>query len=208
MWRRPFEGNSSAELVSAILRDNPPSVTDVRPDLPSDLARIVRRCLEKDPRHRLQTARDVSNAFRDLSRQASQRVAPAKTSTARTVAAPDSGSARADEGFWVAVLPFKHGGSNADLAALADGLTDDIVTNMAKFSYLRVVARGSTAQYAQRTADVRTAAKELGARYVMEGGGLPSPCASLAAPMPPRSGSRSLLSLWVSDARKCQSNES
>ena len=66
--RRPFEGSSSAELVSAILRDTPPSVTDVRPDLPSDLARIVRRCLEKDPRHRLQTARDVSNEFRDLAR--------------------------------------------------------------------------------------------------------------------------------------------
>jgi TolB-like protein/cytochrome c-type biogenesis protein CcmH/NrfG len=167
--RRPFEGTSSAELVSSILRDTPPSVTDVRPDLPSDLARIVRRCLEKDPRHRLQTARDVSNEFRDLARQTSQKVTPAKTSTPRTVAAPRSGSVRADEGFWVAVLPFKYSGGNADLAALADGLTDDIVTNMSKFSYLRVVARGSTAQYAQRTVDVRTAAKELGARYVMEG---------------------------------------
>jgi TolB-like protein/cytochrome c-type biogenesis protein CcmH/NrfG len=168
--RRPFEGNSSAELVSAILRDTAPSVTDVRPDLPSDLARIIRRCLEKDPRHRVQTARDVSNEFRDLTRQISQQLVRPKTSTARTVAAADSGGIRADEGFWVAVLPFKYGGGgNADLAALADGLTDDIVTNMSKFSYLRVVARGSTAQYAQRTVDVRTAAKELGARYVMEG---------------------------------------
>src|SRR5277367_4918134 len=57
---RPFEGASAAELVSAILRDTPPSVTEVRPDLPSDLARVIRRCLEKDPRHRVQTARDVS----------------------------------------------------------------------------------------------------------------------------------------------------
>ena len=167
--QRPFEGASSAELVSAILRDTPPSVTDVRPDLPSDLARIVRRCLEKDPRHRVQTARDVSNEFRDLSRQTSQKLAAAKPSTSRTIAAADSGGTRADEGFWVAVLPFKTAGGNIDLAALADGLTDDIVTNMSKFSYLRVVARGSTAQYAQRTVDVRTAAKELGARYVMEG---------------------------------------
>src|SRR5271165_4686927 len=77
--RRPFEGTSSAELISAILRDNPPAVTDARPDLPSDLTRIVRRCLEKDPRHRLQTARDVSNEFRDLARQPSQKKAPAKT---------------------------------------------------------------------------------------------------------------------------------
>jgi TolB-like protein len=47
---------------------------------------------------------------------------------------PDSGAARADEGFWVAVLPFKHGGSNADLAALVDGLTDDTITGLSKFS--------------------------------------------------------------------------
>jgi eukaryotic-like serine/threonine-protein kinase len=64
--RRPFEGHSSAELISAILRDTPPPVTQSRPDLPSGLARIVRRCLEKDPQHRVQTARDVSNEFRDL----------------------------------------------------------------------------------------------------------------------------------------------
>jgi adenylate cyclase len=93
----------------------------------------------------------------------------APPSSGTTAGATASGSTRADEGFWVAVLPFKYVGSSADLAALAEGLTDDIVTNMSKFSYLRVIARSSTSQYAQRTVDVRTAAKELGARYVMEG---------------------------------------
>src|SRR5580704_4917195 len=92
--RRPFEGTSSAELVSSILRDTPPPVTDMRPDLPSDLARIVRRCLEKDPRHRLQTARDVSNEFRDLARQSSQKVSASSAAT-RTAAVRDSGSAPA-----------------------------------------------------------------------------------------------------------------
>src|SRR5215470_13226281 len=48
--QRPFGGNSSAELISAILRDCPPSVTDLRPELPGDLSRVIRRCLEKDPR--------------------------------------------------------------------------------------------------------------------------------------------------------------
>jgi TolB-like protein/cytochrome c-type biogenesis protein CcmH/NrfG len=167
--RRPFEGRSAAELVSSILRDTPPSVTDVRPDLPGDLARIIRRCLEKDPRHRLQTARDVSNEFRDLARQTSRKTVPATTSTGRTLAPKDSGSARVDEGFWVAVLPFKYTGGNADLAALADGLTDDILTGFSRFSYLRVIARSSTARYANQAVDVRSAASELGARYVMEG---------------------------------------
>jgi TolB-like protein len=166
--RCPFMGQSSAELTSSILRDSPPLMTDVRPDLPSDLARIIRRCLEKEPRHRVQTARDVANEFRDVA-QTGGHTSATQAARQRTSVTPTSGAARADEGFWVAVLPFKYIGSNSDLAALAEGLTDDIVTNMSKFSYLRVIARSSTAQYAQRAVDIRTAAKELGARYVMEG---------------------------------------
>ena len=166
--RRPFEGTSSAELVSSILRDHPPLVTDVRPDLPHDLARTIRRCLEKDPRHRLQTARDVSNELRDLARLAPQ-TASAPSSTSRYAAAPDSGAARAGEGFWVAVLPFKYSGGSSDVAALGEGLTEDIVTGLSRFSYLKVIARSSTVRYAREAVDVRTAASELGARYVMEG---------------------------------------
>ena len=81
----------------------------------------------------------------------------------------DSGAVRADEGFWVAVLPFKYSGNNADLAALADGLSEDVVTGLSRFSYLRVIARGSTAKYSSESGDVRAIGKELGARYVMEG---------------------------------------
>jgi len=180
--KRPFAGNSSAELVSAILRDAPPSVCETRADLPGDLARIVRRCLEKDARYRIQTARDVSNEFRDLARQTQQKAAsptsaqapasshaatPSPTSAAHSHT--DSGAGRADEGFWVAVLPFKAQGASPDLAALAEGLTEDIVTGMSRFYYLRVIARGSTLSYANKAIDLRVAGKELGARYVMEG---------------------------------------
>jgi TolB-like protein len=165
--KRPFEGNSSAELMSAILRDTPPPITDMRPDLPGDLARIIRRCLEKDPRHRLQTARDVSNEFRDLARIAAR---PSSLSPSpRAATTPDSGIARADEGFWVAVLPFKYSGSDAELKALAEGLSEEVITGLSHFSYLRVIARGSTAKYSSDSGDVRTIGKELGARYVMEG---------------------------------------
>ena len=167
--QRPFGGQSSAELTSAILRDTPPLVTDLRADLPADLARIIRRCLEKDPRYRVQTARDVANEFRDLARQPARKTSPSTPSASRAVGAADSGASRAEEGFWVAVLPFKYAGGNADLTALADGLTDDIVTGMSRFSYLRVIARSSTARYAQQGVDARAVAKELGARYVMEG---------------------------------------
>ena len=88
--RRPFEGTSSAELISAILRDTPPAVTDIRPDLPDALGRIIRRCLEKDPRDRVQTARDVSNELRDLARSASQKPVQATPRTPSAVPAADS----------------------------------------------------------------------------------------------------------------------
>ncbi len=166
---RPFQGSSSAELASAILRDAPPSISEIRPDLPNDLARIVRRCLEKDPQQRIQTARDVSNELRDLERQTFSRAAPIASSTSRAVAANDSGASRAEEGFWIAVLPFKYTGANADVTALADGLSEEIVTGLSRFSYLKVISPNSTAQYSQQSANARSAGLGLGARYVMEG---------------------------------------
>jgi adenylate cyclase len=78
-------------------------------------------------------------------------------------------SACREEGFWVAVLPLKYVGGNADLSALAEGLSEDIVTGLSRFSYLRVIARGSTLRLAKDSGDVRAVGKELGARYVMEG---------------------------------------
>jgi len=63
---RPFQGASAVDMISSILRDSPPSVTDRRGDLPPHLSRILRRCLEKDPRDRYQTSRDVYNELRDL----------------------------------------------------------------------------------------------------------------------------------------------
>ena len=76
---------------------------------------------------------------------------------------------RRDENFWVAVLPFKYRGTDENLSALAEGLTEDIVAGLSRFDYLRVIASNSTARYAGQSVDVRTAAQELGARYVMEG---------------------------------------
>ena len=98
-------------------------------------------------------------------KEGAQASAPAPTGSSPL----DSGEIRAEEGFWVAVLPFKHSGSNSDLVGLAEALTEEIVTGLSRFSYLKVIARGSTARYANESVDVRSAGKELGARYVMEG---------------------------------------
>jgi serine/threonine-protein kinase len=69
--RRPYQGGSAVDVISSILRDKPPSVTELRADAPPHLARILRRCLEKDPRDRYQTSRDVFNELRGLREEVS-----------------------------------------------------------------------------------------------------------------------------------------
>ena len=67
--RRPFSGDSSAALVSSILRDSPPTVTEINEGLPRHLARIIQHCLEKDPEARYQSAKDVRNELKSLRRE-------------------------------------------------------------------------------------------------------------------------------------------
>jgi TolB-like protein/DNA-binding winged helix-turn-helix (wHTH) protein len=100
--------------------------------------------------------------------------APAASGAAAATATFDdrlqmSSRARTEESFWIAVLPFKSSGSDAHLAAWAEGLTEEIVTGLSRFSYLRVIAAASTSRYAGTSIDVRAVGEKVGARYVMEG---------------------------------------
>ncbi|MBW2278489.1 MAG: serine/threonine protein kinase, partial [Deltaproteobacteria bacterium] len=67
---RPFRGETSADVISSILRDDPKSVTSINVSLPNHVGRIIRRCLEKDANSRYQTARDLLNELKDVNRQA------------------------------------------------------------------------------------------------------------------------------------------
>jgi Tol biopolymer transport system component len=63
---RPFKGDTSASVLSSILKDTPVSVTEVNRSLPRDLGRIIKRCLVKDPEHRYQSAKDLRNDLEEL----------------------------------------------------------------------------------------------------------------------------------------------
>jgi Tol biopolymer transport system component len=66
---RPFQGDTSISTITAILRDNPDSVTDINPRLPRHLGRVIRRCLTKDPDRRYQSALDLRNELEELNRE-------------------------------------------------------------------------------------------------------------------------------------------
>lgn len=61
--RPPFQGKALAALLAAHRSETPPSLTDLRPDVPPDLAAVVARCLAKDPDERFQSAEDVDRAL-------------------------------------------------------------------------------------------------------------------------------------------------
>ncbi len=189
---RPFQGASAVDMISSILRDTPPSVTDRRGDLPPHLARIVRRCLEKDPRDRYQTSRDVHNELRDLRNETSaapsaasprsetapggivaeKTVPPARTARKWPVfvaialvllgialyAAKRSGtfqtaSRAAQTGTEphpiqsIAVLPLDNYSGDPGQDYFAEGMTDELTSDLANISQLRVISRGSVMQF-------------------------------------------------------------
>ncbi len=69
----------------------------------------------------------------------------------------------------VAVLPFDNYGGDEATGRLADGLTEDIITDLARFPELEVVARNSTEVYKGKPVDAREVAKALHVGYVLEG---------------------------------------
>lgn len=66
---RPFQGDTPISTISSILKDQPRSVTDLKPANPRELARIISHCLEKDPERRFQSAKDVRNQMDGLRRE-------------------------------------------------------------------------------------------------------------------------------------------
>src|SRR5688572_24463320 len=64
--QRAFRGDSQVGVMASVLREEPRPVADLRPDLPTELARIVMRCLRKDPSRRVQSMTDLKLALDEL----------------------------------------------------------------------------------------------------------------------------------------------
>jgi len=69
----------------------------------------------------------------------------------------------------VAVLPFANLSGDARQDYFSDGISEDITTELSRFSELVVIARNSAFQYKGKAVDIRQVGRELGARYVLEG---------------------------------------
>jgi serine/threonine-protein kinase len=137
---RAFDGASIADMLSAVLRDEPRPLA-----APSGLTSIVARCLKKSPADRFASASEVKAALRQAS----------------TTGRPTGPS--------IVVLPFANMSRDPDDEYFGDGLAEEIINALAQVPGLKVIARTSAFAFKGQNTDVRKIAEALGVTTVLEG---------------------------------------
>jgi serine/threonine protein kinase/tetratricopeptide (TPR) repeat protein len=154
--RRAFRRDSAVETMSAILTEDPP---DSGAGVPTGIDRIIRRCLEKDPPHRFQSARDLGFAIDALSGGASE-------SQARPPAPAELGGDTRRRS--IAVLLFKDLARDPGNAHLGLGLADATITELATVKSLLVRPTAAILRYQDRAVDPQEAGRELNVDAVVD----------------------------------------
>ena len=184
--RRAFKRDSPIETMTAILREEPPSLSESGRTIPPALDHIVRHCLEKDRDRRFQSARDVEFALEETSSPtvaSGAQFATAHTSKKKVVVAvaavvvlaavgvvllrrPHRGGGEVGGVKRVAVLPFENLGAPED-DYFADGIADEIRSKLTSLPGVEVIARGSSTPYKKTTKTPKEIAHELDVRYLL-----------------------------------------
>ena len=147
-----FARDTAADTLSAILKEDPPPLTPPSGGIPANLEPIIRRCLAKRPQDRFASASDLHTALQSLV-QASSPAFTAKGTPEKSIV----------------VLPFDNLSPDPENAYFADGLTEEIISDLAKVRTLRVISRTSAMLLRGSKKDVPTIARDLNVRYVLEG---------------------------------------
>jgi len=146
--RHPFGGKTGPERIAGALKEEPLSVIDLNPRLPRSLDRIFRHCLEKEPRYRMASARDLRDELETL------RLSGGESRTG----IPS-----------IAVLPFADMSREKDQAYFCDGIAEEIINALCRVQGLRVASRTGSFQFKDKAADLREIGNRLRVESVLEG---------------------------------------
>ena len=160
--RRPFLGATGVDVAWSILNNIPPTVHSLRGDVPLEAARIIWRCLDKDPERRVQTAKDVRNEL-ELARREFASARPATVHSGGL--ASDSGR----EILSIAVLPFENQSRSEEDEYFADGITEDVIAQLCKMRTVRVISSTSVMQFKRHSEAIRDIASKLRVAHVLKG---------------------------------------
>ena len=183
--KKAFKRDTASDTIAAILKEEPPELTQSGRNISPALDHIVRHCLEKDRENRFQSAKDVAFALSEASspdderRRAgcSARAAPRRrrrvldrrrrdrrrwpSSGLLLSRRPHDGRGSGPSGVKrVAVLPFENLGAPED-DYFADGIADEIRGKLTSLPGVEVIARGSSTPYKKTTKTPKQIAEEL-----------------------------------------------
>jgi len=185
-----FAGGTSALIFDAILNRSPAPALKLRPSIPPELGRIVSKALEKSRDLRYQVASEMRADLKRLKRELES------GNTVTTAAAVATGPTRSRAMIWagaavlllliaivaavlffaaakpsissVAVLPFAND-MGSDSEYLADGITEDVINNLAQIQSLKVIARSTVFRYKGQNPDPQEVGKTLKVQAVLTG---------------------------------------
>jgi TolB-like protein len=155
--RRPFERDRPEALMFEILHGAPVPPRTHRAEIPHELDRLVGACLGKDPALRPASAGEVAASLRRIREQRDRGIAPE----------PGRDVVRA-----LAVLPFDNVSRDPAQEYFADGMTEALISELARLQALRVISRTSAMQYKGVQKTLPEIARELNVDAILEGSAL------------------------------------
>ena len=171
--RLPFFSPSVAGALENLRHADPPRLSAFAQRLPAGLQELVDDCLAKDPAARLRSMQDVSVRLHAITHKTSRTGSRVAWGMAALLAVS------AAFGYWqwrsqspaasVAVIPFVNARSTPEGIALAEGISEGLISALAQLPDLRVIARSSSFRFSGDTPDVRRIARALGVRTVVTG---------------------------------------
>jgi serine/threonine protein kinase/tetratricopeptide (TPR) repeat protein len=194
--QRPFGKLDHAQLISAILQQAPPPPGQLNSLITVDLERIIGKCLEKEPDSRYQSAKEVAVDLRRLvsSTTVTASWRPVQKPRSRTwkkvvlgligVLALTAVLLAFNVNRWrerlfgaeaggrihsIAVLPLVNLSRDPEQEYFADGMTEELITDLSKIESLKVISRTSVMQYKNAKKPLRQIGRELGVEGVIEG---------------------------------------
>lgn len=158
----PFKGETTVDVLAAVLQREPTLLSSLKPEIPEELSRIVAKALRKNRHERYQSSK---NLLRDLKQLQQQLTFGATANFSQSLMAQGKEAINS-----LAILPLAcAGGDDAQTEYLSDGITESIINALAQISDLNVTPRNTVFRFKGSASDAQTIGKQLNVRAVLTG---------------------------------------
>jgi serine/threonine-protein kinase len=186
---RPFKGDYDQAVLYSILNEAPDPIRNLRPEIPNSLEQIVNKLLEKNPDNRYQQVEELLDDLKSISagivpdeikvrlmranlRRRKRTILYAGIASLIIIMAVMAlslytGSAATIDS--IAVLPLENLTGDTGQDYFVDGVTDELIGQLAQISMLRVISRQSVMRYKESDKSLPEIARELNVDAVVEG---------------------------------------